>query len=176
MKTIIAVIFLVFIIIIGMTTIEKQNALFYNSLSGSVASDEYNTNTQNATILKVTISGEVQVPGKYEVIEGSYLDDVIEQAGGITSMADLYCFDNYLVIEEDLSIYIPPSTEEEKLSINDASEIELMTLTGIGKTLANRIVTYRENDADGFSYLEEIMKVEGVGKSIFNKIKDKICL
>jgi competence protein ComEA len=50
-----------------------------------------------------------------------------------------------------------------------------MTLTGIGKTLADRILAYKEEDG-GFEYLEEIMNVDGIGKSIFNKIKDKICL
>lgn len=175
MKTIIAVIFLVFVIIIGMSAIEQQNALFYNSLNGTVVSDEYNTHTENVEVLSVTITGEVQVPGKYEVASGSYLDDVIELAGGITSMADIYCFDYYVVILEDLSIYIPPITDEEKVSINYANEIELMTLTGIGKTLATRMISYRE-ESGGFLYLEEIMKVEGIGKSIFNKIKDQICL
>ena len=40
MKTIIGVIFLVFLIIIGMSEIEKDRALFYNSLGYSISAEE----------------------------------------------------------------------------------------------------------------------------------------
>ena len=50
-----------------------------------------------------------------------------------------------------------------------------MTLTGVGRTLANRIIEYREQ-VSYFTCLEQLMEIEGIGKSIFNKIKDNICL
>lgn len=175
MKTIIAVIFLVFVVVIGMTAIEQNNAIFYNSLNGNVISDESISTSIEEQQVKVTLSGQVQVPGEYSIIMGSYLDEAIEKAGGLTSLADTDCFDFYLVIEQDINIYIAPVTDDSKLSINEASKEELMTLTGIGKTLADRILAYKEEDG-GFEYLEELMNVDGIGKSIFNKIKDKICL
>ena len=61
------------------------------------------------------------------------------------------------------------------MNINYADVEKLMTLTGVGRTLANRIIEYREEIAY-FTYLEQLMEVEGIGKSIFNKIKDTICL
>ena len=175
MKTIIAVIFLVFVVVIGMSAIEQNNAIFYNSLNGTTISTTTESTSIEESKVKVSLSGQVQVPGEYMITKGSYLDEAIELSGGLTSLADTDCFDFYLTIEQDINIYIAPVTENEKISINDASKEELMNLTGIGKTLAERIIAYKEEDG-GFEYLEELMNVDGIGKSIFNKIKDQICL
>lgn len=65
----------------------------------------------------------------------------------------------------------PP--EEGKININTASKEELITLPGIGKTLAGRIIDYR-NIHGPFKSIEEIMEIKGIGKGTFNKIKDKM--
>lgn len=175
MKTIIAVIFLVFVVVIGMSAIEQNNAIFYNSLNGNtITTEDVSTSIEEASV-KVNLTGQIQEPGEYSITKGSYLQEAIEKAGGLTSLADLDCFDFYLTIEGDISIYIAPITDNDKISINEATKEELMTLTGIGKTLADRILAYKEEDG-GFEYLEELMNVDGIGKSIFNKIKDLICL
>ena len=60
-----------------------------------------------------------------------------------------------------------------KVNINDADINTLMTLHGVGKVLAGRIVAYR--DANGpFSSAEELKKVKGIGQALFDKIKDGI--
>ena len=74
-----------------------------------------------------------------------------------------------------MSIYIAPVNDKIKISINESDFDTLTTLTGIGNILANRIINYRENTSP-FLYLEQIMEVEGIGKSVFFKIKDDICL
>lgn len=61
------------------------------------------------------------------------------------------------------------------VSINKASKEELMTLSGIGESKANNIISYR-NENNGFKSLEEIKNVKGIGDSIFEKIKDSITL
>lgn len=175
MKTIIAVIFLVFAIVIGFTAIDRNKAIFENSLYGAPISEEASTSAYTVEKVTVYLSGEVQKPGKYIVEYGCFLDDVIDKAGGLTSVADTDCFTFYLEMEKDMSIYIPAKSNEEKVSINYSSPEDLMNLTGIGKTIAGRIVTYREENGN-YLYLEQIMEVEGIGQSIFNKIKDSICL
>lgn len=178
MKTIITVILLVFTIIIGLTAIDTGKAYVDKQLG--IVSENNSTlsasnSEENKVMVNVTIHGEVQSSGTYEVESGSFLETVIQQAGGITTMADVDCFDYYYSIEDDITIYIAPITEEKKVSINYGTLEEFMTLTGIGKTLGDRIIAYRD-EIKTFDYLEEIMNVEGIGKSIFNKIKDKICL
>ena len=178
MKTIIAVIFLVFAIIIGLTAIDTGKAYLDKELgltSSKTSTSEQLSSEEEKEMISVTLSGEVESPGTYEIEPGLFLEEVITLAGGITSKADTDCFDFYFTIQENLTIYIPPISEEAKVSINYASLDELMTLTGIGKTLGERIIEYRDQ-IKTFDYLEEMMNVEGIGKSIFNRIRDKICL
>jgi len=59
-----------------------------------------------------------------------------------------------------------------KININIASKDELMTLTGIGESKADKIIEYRNNNK--FNSVEDIKNISGIGESIFNKIKDNI--
>lgn len=174
MKTIIGVIFLVFTIIIGLSIIEKGDAYLDNLLFPTSSTSNEESSFEDEETVIVTLSGEVLNPGKYEIEKGYFLNDAIVKAGGVTTSADVNCFDYYLMIDKDINIYIPKITEEIKISINEGDIDELTSLTGIGKILAERIIEYRE--LSPFLYLEEIMNVEGIGKSIFFKIKDNICL
>jgi len=65
----------------------------------------------------------------------------------------------------------PP--KEGKININTASKEELITLPGIGETLAGRIIDYR-NTYGPFKSIEEVIKIKGIGKGTLNKIKDKV--
>ena len=61
-----------------------------------------------------------------------------------------------------------------KIDINAASAQELSgTLPGIGDTLAQRIVEYREQNGP-FRSAEEIMEVPGIGEKTFEAIRDLI--
>jgi competence protein ComEA len=62
-----------------------------------------------------------------------------------------------------------------KVNINNASVEELMSLSGIGESKANAIVTYRENNGN-FKGIEEIKNVSGIGDSLFENIKDDITI
>ncbi len=64
-------------------------------------------------------------------------------------------------------------TDETLVNINQASESELCTLTGVGESRAKSIIEYRESNG-GFSTIEDIMKVTGIKEGLFNKIKDQI--
>ena len=175
MKTIIAVIFLVFTIIIGLNTINRGQDLFYASLNASMSNETKDESNQFATSISVFITGQVNKPGTYTILSGEYLFDVINLAGGVTDLADEKCFNYYLLLEEDVNIYIPIKSEEEKISINSLSLEELTKISGIGKVIGNRIIEYHQLYGE-FMYLEELMKVEGIGESLFNKIHDHICL
>lgn len=60
-----------------------------------------------------------------------------------------------------------------KININTANAEQLMELNGIGEVKANAIIQYR-TDYGGFTSLEEIMNVKGIGEKTFEKIKDYI--
>ena len=63
----------------------------------------------------------------------------------------------------------------EAVNINTASSEELERLSRIGKAVAKRIIDYRETHG-GFANKEEIMNVNGIGKKVFEDIKNNICV
>lgn len=61
-----------------------------------------------------------------------------------------------------------------KVSLNNATKEELMTLNGIGEAKAISIIEYRAKTP--FQDIKEIMNVSGIGESVYEKIKDNITI
>lgn len=132
----------------------------------------------------VTVSGQVVRPGTYVMDEGNRLFDLIETAGGLTNNADDRCYDLNLTLIGSMNYYIAPIYDESdicgnspyaKVGLNSGSKQDLMTVNGIGDTIATAIITYRGSH-DLFTYLEEIKKVSGIGNATFEKIKNNLTL
>ena len=61
----------------------------------------------------------------------------------------------------------------ELVNINTADQASLETLSGIGPSKAQAIITYRTQNGP-FAKIEDIMNVSGIGTATFNNIKDYI--
>jgi competence protein ComEA len=59
---------------------------------------------------------------------------------------------------------------EGKVDINSASVKELSTIPGIGQKKAESIINYRSEKGE-FSSVDDLMKVEGIGKKTLERIK-----
>lgn len=157
-----------------------------------------NIENQNQKIY-VHITGEIKYPGVYEMETGDRVFQLVEKAGGLTENADISSINlskklvdgekitiftkKTSVVTENLSssgnLYNPPistnsSTNSSNLiNINTASQKELEELPGIGPTLSQRIIEYREKNGY-FQTIEDIKKVSGIGDKKFEAIKDLI--
>jgi len=61
------------------------------------------------------------------------------------------------------------------VNINAASVLQLQELPGIGPSLAERIVAYRETNGS-FKSAEQLIEVKGIGKQKMEKFRDRITL
>ncbi|WP_440874244.1 ComEA family DNA-binding protein [Thalassotalea sp. PLHSN55] len=59
------------------------------------------------------------------------------------------------------------------VNINLASEQELLTLKGIGKTKAQAIINYR-NEKGRFTKVEDLLEVNGIGKKVIKANSDRL--
>jgi competence protein ComEA len=60
-----------------------------------------------------------------------------------------------------------------KVNINTADVKSLMTLTGVGRSLAEKIVKYRDEHGQ-FKKPTDLRKVEGVGDMLWEKNRERI--
>ena len=115
---------------------------------------------------EIYIGGAVSNPGFYPLEVGDSIEALIQAAGGATGNADL----------TGLKIYIPWIGEEEqpqKIDLNRAEAWLLKALPGIGETLAQRIIDYR-NQNGAFHNIHELIKVAGIGPATYEHIKHLI--
>lgn len=94
---------------------------------------------------------------------------VMEKDFSWEKSADKY-IDLYKKIVNDKE---PKKVGSKQININKAVLNELIEIQGIGRAYAKRIINYR--DVQGkFSKKSELMKVKGIGKKKYDKIKNKI--
>lgn len=152
--------------------------------------------------IAVHITGAVAKPGVYHLPINSRVEDVIQEAGGVISSADIEMVNMAATLEDGMKVNIPQKstavvavnvadvsdseTENEKtdeeennvpsstfpVNINTATQAELETLPGVGPVTAQKIIAYRTENP--FQLIEEIQKVPGIGPATFEKLKDLI--
>jgi len=145
------------------------------------------------SFIVVHVAGEVKIPGVYKLRDGARVVDAINMAGGPLPSADLDKLNLADYLKDGSKINVPSkeqflnsisSTNEElktsvgvptndKININTASKEQLETLPGIGPTLAQRIIDYR-NEHGLFTSYDDLLNVKGIGEKKLEKLKDKI--
>jgi competence protein ComEA len=65
--------------------------------------------------------------------------------------------------------------QTEMININTAGVKEIMKLPSIGKKKADAIIAFRQ-DNSGFEDINDLKKIEGIGKKTFEKIKEHIVM
>jgi competence protein ComEA len=61
------------------------------------------------------------------------------------------------------------------VNINTADVNALMTLSGVGQKVAERIVQYRDNNGP-FKHPEDLRKVQGIGAGLWERNRERIVI
>lgn len=118
------------------------------------------------TAMEACIGGEVASPGRYPIDGGDSIGEVLAMAGGVTGDANAAL----------LYIDVPASGESDApqlISINRADAWLLDALPGIGPSLSQNIIDYREANGP-FTMIEELKLVSGIGESTYDGLKGLI--
>ena len=170
------------------------------------AQDTTTVPTETVQFISVYICGEVRNPGIYDAPKGVMLNDIIEDAGGLTENASVNNINLVYQIMGNMSIYIP-SEDEIKHGFTGG---DIIRQDGVyvwgntsggssnsgGTTLMVNINTATLDElkslpgigevtaqaiidyrnTTSFTAIEDIKNVTGIGDSKFNRIKDYICV
>lgn len=140
---------------------------------------------ESGSEITVHVSGAVRHPGVVRLPEGARVIDAVEGAGGPLPEADLEALNLAQVIQDGQKVAVPRVGEAErggddggggagkKVNLNTATRQELESLPGIGSTLAERIIAYRQK-AGSFRSVDELKKISGIGEKKFQEIKDLV--
>ncbi len=188
-----SIIIVVLIFILSIVSLIIQNSREKASIT--INEEELQKNKYEGKIA-VYISGEVKNPGVYYIEEDSRVVDLVQICGGFTEDADISELNlaeklsdaekidvPKIIIEEEIDVLdnsilgdIQESEDNNSglININTASKEELKELKGIGDTLADNIIEYRNQTK--FETIEDILNVNGIGESKFEAIREYICV
>lgn len=143
----------------------------------------------------VHVAGAVVSPGIVELEEGDRIVDAIARAGGATDAADLHQLNLAAIVSDGMQIRVPvpgelvppngttggaagsgadPATGG-TVDVNRASAAQLEELRGIGPSLANAIVEWREENGP-FVDLDDLLSVPGIGPAKLDGLADDVVL
>lgn len=136
--------------------------------------------------IMVDVQGSVKKPGVYEMNNGDRVIDVIKKAGGLLEEAEARSVNKAQKIADEMIIYVAAKGEEisslsantendkeDLLNINSADLSELQTLSGVGPSKAQSIISYRE-EFGPFKSIDQLLEIRGIGEKTIEEWKDKI--
>jgi competence protein ComEA len=134
--------------------------------------------------MHVAVLGEVNQPGVVRVPQGARLAEVVELAGGFTGDADTTLLNLAGHVGDGEQILIPSiggatnnsspgPNSSDLVNINTATVAELDNLPGIGEVLANRIVTYRQENGP-FRSVDDLSLVEGISTRMVDDVRSLV--
>ncbi|MCG3142208.1 MAG: ComE operon protein 1 [Anaerolineae bacterium] len=155
----------------------------------------------SAARISVTVSGAVNEPGAVQLARGALLAEALQRAG-VKPEADLSKLDLTRPLKDGdkiavptksasepvtqnvtasptaarvstVSVMPPAETPRAKLNLNTATLAELDALPGVGETLAQRILDYRQQNG-AFKTIEDLKNVKGIGDKLFDDLKELV--
>lgn len=143
----------------------------------------------------VSVMGHVTQPGLVTLPVKSRVADALAAAGALPD-AELSTLNLAQVLEDGVQIVVlqqgmEPATPPVSIgvvggttagdasgglvSLNNATAVELTTLPGVGEKTAQAIIDFREVNG-GFTSVDELLNVKGIGPSKFEQLSDAVAL
>lgn len=154
----------------------------------SITRPKPETTVPNETKIYVEILGDIIRPGIYSFSREPTAWEAINRAGGLKEEGLFKKHLDVVTVKSGSRLTIEASNDGwanisydrmdgKKLlffglpmDVNRATLSDLMFIPGIGETLAQNIIQFRES-YEGFRTLEDLKKVKGVGEKRFDKLK-----
>ena len=146
------------------------------------------------------VSGWVRHPGVYRFKQGDRIVDALERAGGPKKGADLNALNLAAFLTDAQQILVTKMGEAPSsvaspgsgtssgtttdgtgapgpagglINLNTATLDQLETLPGIGPSLGQRIIDYREQHGP-FQSVEDLLEVSGIGEKRLADLQDQV--
>ncbi len=146
--------------------------------------------------IEVQVLGGVVRPGVYALPDGSRVQDAVDAAGGLLAETDIGTINMAAKLQDGQQVQIPggaaptkagftvigtptsqptatPRANADLININTAGVGELESLNGIGPTLAQKIIQYRQLQGC-FQTIDELQNVQGMGLSLIDQLRSLI--
>lgn len=143
--------------------------------------------------LLVHVVGAVAEPGLVTVPDGARVADALQAAGGVTGKADLTALNLARTVVDGEQLYVPEPGETVAgagapaaggqiapgsapaaggaVDINTADAVALEALPGVGPSIAQAIVEWREANGP-FASVDELEDVPGIGPATLDEIRE----
>jgi competence protein ComEA len=141
----------------------------------------------------VHVAGAVGAPGVHRLATGARVVDAVDAAGGALTEADLSRLNLAAPLEDGQQVYVPrvgevppvvagaadgsPTGGEQPgevdggpVDVNTATAGELEALPGVGPSIAQAIVAYREEHGR-FSSVDQLIEVRGIGDARLEQLR-----
>ena len=141
----------------------------------------------------VHVVGQVAEPGLVTVPDGARVADALQAAGGTTGKADLTAVNLARTVVDGEQLYVPEPGEQVPgstapgagpaqgtggqaaaggtVDINTADAVALQALPGVGPSIGQAIVEWRETNGP-FASVDELEDVPGIGPATLAEIRD----
>lgn len=142
------------------------------------------TTTGPSGELYVHVLGAVARPGLYVLAPDARVVDALAAAGGTTGDADLAAVNLARTLEDGEQIIVPvvgasattpggAAPGDDRIDLNTADQAALETLPRIGPALAERILSWREENGR-FRSVDDLLAVPGIGEKLLAGIRDGV--
>jgi len=139
----------------------------------------------------IDVTGAVRRPGVVRLPAGARVQDAVRRAGGATPGADLSAVNLAAKTADGAQVVVPrrgqatvgagastgtsaaPGASAGPLNLNTATPEQLDQLDGVGPSMAQKIVLYRQQHG-GFSSIADLDRIPGIGPKKLAALRAKV--